>query len=80
MSVSAARDRLIVALDMPTLEGARMLVSQLDDTVTFYKVGLELAMAGGLHAAAEREGAAILHDRLAALDPPASTLSVPVKK
>ena len=43
-----ARDRLIVALDMPTLEAARSLVASLDDTVTFYKVGLELLFAGGL--------------------------------
>lgn len=49
----SARDRLIVALDMPTLEGARTLVTELDDSVTFYKVGLELAMAGGLQLVGE---------------------------
>ena len=43
-----ARDRLIVALDMPTMEAARELVRTLDDTVSFYKVGLELLFAGGL--------------------------------
>ena len=48
-----ARDRLIVALDMPTLEAARTLVHQLDDTVSFYKVGLELLFAGGLEFAQE---------------------------
>lgn len=48
MTAHSARDRLIVALDMPTVEEARRLVSQLDETVTFYKVGLELLFAGGL--------------------------------
>ena len=53
MPNSTARDRLIVALDMPSLEQARMLVHNLDDTVSFYKVGLELLFAGGLQFAAE---------------------------
>jgi orotidine-5'-phosphate decarboxylase len=43
-----AKDRLIVALDMPGLEEARRLVDTLGDNVTFYKVGLELLFAGGL--------------------------------
>ena len=53
MPNNAARDRLIVALDMPTLEAARMLVHSLGDAVTFYKVGLELLFAGGLEFAQE---------------------------
>lgn len=48
MSHDTIRDRLIVALDMPSVEEARQLVSKLDDTVSFYKVGLELLFAGGL--------------------------------
>lgn len=48
MTAHAAKDRLIVALDMPTIEEAQRLVAQLDDSVTFYKVGLELLFAGGL--------------------------------
>ncbi|WP_295556852.1 orotidine-5'-phosphate decarboxylase [uncultured Hyphomicrobium sp.] len=48
MSHDTVRDRLIVALDMPSVEEARQLVSKLDDTVSFYKVGLELLFAGGL--------------------------------
>lgn len=36
------KDRLIVALDKPSLAEAKELVIQLDETVTFYKVGLEL--------------------------------------
>jgi len=39
-------DRLIVALDLPDHEQARHFVEQLGDAVTFYKVGLELFMAG----------------------------------
>ena len=42
------RDRLIVALDLPTVTEAERLVERLGDTVTFYKIGLELAYAGGL--------------------------------
>ncbi len=53
MPYTSARDRLIVALDMPTLEAARMLVHSLDETITFYKVGLELLFVGGLQFAQE---------------------------
>lgn len=48
MPHTTARDRLIVALDMPTIEEASRLVASLDETVSFYKVGLELLFAGGL--------------------------------
>jgi len=41
-----ASDRLIVALDVPTISAAKELVTVLDDTVVFYKVGLELFMSG----------------------------------
>ena len=53
MTYTSARDRLIVGLDMPTLEAARTLVHSLDDTVSFYKVGLELLFVGGLQFAEE---------------------------
>lgn len=43
-----ARDRLIVALDFPSVTEAEMMVSRLGDSVTFYKVGLQLTFAGGL--------------------------------
>ncbi len=36
-----ARERLIFALDVPNLERARQLVETLDDSVVFYKLGLE---------------------------------------
>ena len=42
-----ASDRLIVALDVPTVSAAKELVTVLDDSVVFYKVGLELFMSGG---------------------------------
>ena len=42
-----ARDRLIVALDLPGPAEARRFVEQLGDAVVFYKIGLELFMAGG---------------------------------
>ena len=41
------RDRLIVALDFPTAEEARKMVSTLGDAVSFYKVGLEVFTAAG---------------------------------
>src|SRR5262245_60133530 len=37
------RERLIFALDVPDLAGAKKLVTRLADTVVFYKIGLELA-------------------------------------
>lgn len=42
-----SRDRLIFALDVPDAAAARQLVEQLGDSVSFYKVGLELMAAGG---------------------------------
>ncbi len=51
MSHATAKDRLIVALDMPTLEEAERLVATLNGTVNFYKVGLELLFSGGLELA-----------------------------
>jgi len=42
-----ARERLIFALDVPTPGEARALVERLGDAVVFYKIGLELFMAGG---------------------------------
>lgn len=44
----ASRDRLIVALDLPSTEMAEAMVARLGDAVTFYKIGYQLAYAGGL--------------------------------
>src|ERR1700678_1478227 len=43
-----ARDRLIVALDLPSVAAAEAMVARLGDAVTFYKIGYQLAYAGGL--------------------------------
>ncbi len=46
--LAEARERLIVALDLPTLDAARALVERLGDEVAFYKIGLGLQLAGGI--------------------------------
>ncbi|HBA67504.1 MAG TPA: orotidine-5'-phosphate decarboxylase [Methylococcaceae bacterium] len=40
------RERLIMALDVPSISEARALVEELGDSVVFYKVGMELFMSG----------------------------------
>lgn len=47
-----ARERLIVALDLPSVAAAEKLVAQLGERVVFYKIGYQLAFAGGLPFAA----------------------------
>jgi orotidine-5'-phosphate decarboxylase len=42
-----ASERLIMALDVASVEEAGRLVARLGDAVQFYKLGLELCMAGG---------------------------------
>jgi orotidine-5'-phosphate decarboxylase len=42
------RERLIVALDVPSVAAAEAIVDRLGDTVAFYKIGYQLAYAGGL--------------------------------
>jgi orotidine-5'-phosphate decarboxylase len=44
----AHRDRLIVALDLPTVTAAEAMIARLGDSVSFYKIGYQLAYAGGL--------------------------------
>lgn len=44
----APRDRLIVALDLPGVEPAEAMVARLGEAVSFYKIGYQLAFAGGL--------------------------------
>ncbi|MGV1750979.1 orotidine-5'-phosphate decarboxylase [Agrobacterium sp. CG674] len=43
-----ARERLIVGLDLPTVAEAEKIVNALGDDVLFYKIGHQLAFAGGL--------------------------------
>ncbi|RWB78277.1 MAG: orotidine-5'-phosphate decarboxylase [Mesorhizobium sp.] len=47
------RDRLIVGLDLPTLSEAEKTVRELEGAVSFYKIGYQLAFAGGLDFARE---------------------------
>jgi orotidine-5'-phosphate decarboxylase len=51
--MARARDRLIVALDVPGVEQARALIDALQDSVGVYKIGLELLFSGGLLLASE---------------------------
>ena len=39
-------DRLIFALDVPEINEAKDIVSELDESVNFYKIGMELLMTG----------------------------------
>jgi orotidine-5'-phosphate decarboxylase len=53
MTGNQMRDRLIVGLDVPTVAEARKVVEELDGVVSFYKIGYQLAFAGGLDFARE---------------------------
>ena len=48
-----ADPRLIVPLDLPTVDEARDMVERLGDSVSFYKIGLELLATGGMGLAGE---------------------------
>jgi orotidine-5'-phosphate decarboxylase len=45
-----ARDRLILALDVPDIAAAREMVRKVEGAVTFFKVGLTLQLAEGVEA------------------------------
>src|ERR1700692_2051421 len=47
-STIACSDRLIVALDLPGTAAAEAMIARLGGSVTFYKIGYQLAYAGGL--------------------------------
>ena len=47
-----ARERLIVALDLPSVDAAEKMVASLGESVLFYKIGYQLVFAGGLPFAA----------------------------
>src|ERR1700732_5092089 len=53
----APRDRLIVALDLPSVTKAEAIIARLGDSVTFYKIGYQLAFAGGLPLVGQLTGA-----------------------
>ncbi|MBJ7406674.1 MAG: orotidine-5'-phosphate decarboxylase [Bradyrhizobium sp.] len=44
----APKDRLIVALDLPSVDAAEAMIAKLGDSVSFYKIGYQLAYGGGL--------------------------------
>ena len=44
----AADPRLIIPLDLPTRAEAEAMVERLGDSVSFYKVGLQLLATGGM--------------------------------
>ncbi|HEX6866512.1 MAG TPA: orotidine-5'-phosphate decarboxylase [Caulobacteraceae bacterium] len=48
-----ADPRLIIPLDVPTVDEARALVERLGGAVSFYKIGLQLFATGGMALAAE---------------------------
>jgi orotidine-5'-phosphate decarboxylase len=58
------RDRLIVALDVPNLEEAKVLIEAVGDDVGVYKIGLELLFSGGFDLARElaRRGRSVFVD------------------
>jgi orotidine-5'-phosphate decarboxylase len=59
------RDRLIVALDVPTADEAVRLMTELEGSVSFYKVGLQLLLAGGwerVAALVARKGGSVFLD------------------
>lgn len=58
------RDRLIVALDVPSVEDAKALIEKLGDSVGVYKIGLELLFSGGFELAHElaRAGRSVFID------------------
>ncbi len=54
MTVTMTADpRLIIPLDLPSVDEARAMVDRLGDSVSFYKIGLELLATGGMGLAAE---------------------------
>ena len=53
MRAKSMQERLIVGLDLPTLKEAERAVRELDGVVSFYKIGYQLAFAGGLDFARE---------------------------
>jgi len=59
-----AKDRLIVALDVPSADQARSLIETLGDSAGVYKIGLELLFCGGFALAEElaRNGRAVFID------------------
>ena len=62
--MTAPRDKLIVALDVPSVEEAKALIDRLGESVGVYKIGLELLFSGGFALAQEleRQGRSVFID------------------
>jgi len=56
MKPETPKDRLIVALDVTSVDEARDLIRRIGDGACFYKIGLELVMRGGLDLVRELRG------------------------
>src|ERR1043166_7733803 len=56
-AIIAPRDRVIVPLDLPSVAAAEAMITRLGDSVTFYKIGYQLAYAGGLPLVRQLAGA-----------------------
>lgn len=56
ISAGDIRDKLIIGLDVPSVEEARSVVQRIGDAGTFYKIGYQLAYAGGFEFARELIG------------------------
>jgi orotidine-5'-phosphate decarboxylase len=56
LNLMRINDRLIVALDVESADQARSLVAALKDSVSFYKVGIELYAAAGMEFVRELVG------------------------
>jgi orotidine-5'-phosphate decarboxylase len=54
--MTAAHERLIVALDVPSTDAARALIDKLGSSVGVYKIGLELLFSGGFQLARDLAG------------------------
>ena len=53
MKTLTSKDRLIIPLDVPTVADAHAMIERIGDTAGFYKIGHQLAFAGGLGLANE---------------------------
>ena len=62
--MTVPRDRLILALDVPSVAEAKALIAKLGDSVGVYKIGLELLFSGGFELAHElaRAGRSVFVD------------------
>ena len=80
--LATARDRLIVALDLPSVAAAEKMVAHLGDAVSFYKIGLQLLATEGMALARDlkRDGKSLfldwkLHDIGATVEKAAAALA-----